>query len=547
MSIVGGALEDTNLRYFLALYSKYKNPSSKMTLTIGEEVYPTAIATKELMKELPYVEYETLLKDKDAHSRHALKIRLWIKKMQGGTGSSITRATYLSEIFAEILDRPKEKIKIGAKGTDLFIEIKDKKYSKIKKYVSLAELQILQSIVDSLKGLYSEIIFHDVVSVETRDAVNAIWKTPCLFDPSKTYMEYIKSTKGLMKFKESLQSHQQTIDEKGNLSSNRTNPGGHGFVAVDSLSAAYAKGGLPGDDPKHLIGVVGNGEDLGSTPDSVIFGWMLEQKIPIVMITTDKTELDMKGGQISLVKDNDGVHVTIIEKAQAQAAGQLELFEELGLRKGDKRSFFNTNVALFNYDVLSPLIKKLVEEVGEDEFIKIITPDLIQNVKTQKDSDGVTRKYTQLEGAMASSLLNLDKYWRKHYKEPIVHFVNVGRENRTRFFSPVKTAFDFFIQFHSDRFVLDTDNMRLIDKRKGALPLIELKDEYYNDVKHVLDCFGGVSTLDLDYLSIEGRVRMKGFKLSGKVGITNRSGDIVDLCNLKELSSKELSNIKKEF
>ena len=433
-------MEDTNTRYFSALYSKYKNPSSKKILTIGDGVYPTAIATAELMKELPYVEYETLLKDRETHSRHASKTRLWIKKMQGGTGSSITRTTYLSEICGQIQCYPKGKIKIGAKGTDLFIEIKDKRYSKIKKYVSLAELQILQSIVDSLKGLYSEIIFHDVVSVETRDAVNAIWETPCLFDPSKTYMEYIKSTKGLMKFKESLQKHQQTIDERGNLSSNRTNPGGHGYVAVDSLMAAYTKDGLPGDDPEHLIGVVGNGEDLGSTPDSLIFGWMLENKVPIVMITTDKTELDMKGGQISLVKYSNGIYVTIIEKAQAEKAGQLPLFEALGLREGDKKSFFNTNVALFNYDVLSPMIKKLVNEVGEDEFLKIITPDLIQNVKKQKDKDGVERKYTQLEGAMASSLLNLDKFWREHYKRPIVHFVNVGRENRTRFFSPVKNV-----------------------------------------------------------------------------------------------------------
>ncbi len=536
-------MEDTNLRYFLALYSKYKNPASKKALVIGDGVFPTAIATKELMKELPYVEYEQLLGDKDHYFQQALRTRLWIKKMQGGTGSSIMREAYL----AEILKLPKEKIKIGAKGTDLFVELKDKKYSSIKQHVSIAELQILQSIVDSKKGLYSEIIFHDVVSIETRDAVNAIWQTPCLFDPSKTYMEYIKSTKGLMRFKESLQEHQQTIDENGTLSSNRTSPGGHGFIAVDSLSAAYLKGGLPDNDPANLLGVVGNGEDLGSTPDPVILGWMLENNIPIVMITTDKTELDMKGGQISLVKDTSGTHVTIIEKAQAQAAGQLELFEELGLRKGDNRSFFNTNVAVLNYDVLAPLIRKLVKEVGEEEFLKIITPDLIQNVKEQKDKDGVVRKYIQLEGAMASSLLNLDKFWRERYNQPIVHFVNVGRGNRTRFFSPVKTAFDFFVQFHSDRFVLDTDTMRLVDNRRGSLPLIELKDVYYNDVNNVLDCFEGVSTIELDYLFIEGKVRMKGFKLKGKVEIINHSGKIVNLCDLEGFSFKQLSNTKKEF
>ncbi len=526
-------MDGTSHKYFLSLYSKYKDPRAKTPMCIGENVYPTAIADKELMKHLPYVEYEEIFKEKEELYKHALRARLWIKKMQAGTGSSMTRDTYLSEL----LNVPKEKIKIGAKGTDLFIEVKDKRYSGVKKYISLAEVQMLQSIVDSLKCIYSEIIFHDVVSVETKASVNAIWDTPCLFDPSKTYFEYIKSTKGLMRFKESVQTYQQTVDEKGLLSSNRTNPGGHGFIAVEALCAAYLKNELPENNHKHLIGVVGNGEDLGSTPDAVIFGWMLKEQVPIVMITTDKTELDMKGGQISLVKDNEGVHVTIIEKAQAEACGQLELFEKIGLRKEDKRSFFNTNVAVFNYEVLVPLIKGLVEEVGEQEFINIISPDLIQNAKKQKDKDGVVRTYIQLEGAMASSLLNLDKFWREHYGKPIVHFVNVGKQNRTRFFSPVKTAFDFFIQFHSDRFVLDMETMRLVDKRKGSLPLIELKGEYYNDVKNVLECFNGVSTIDLDELNIEGRVNLSGVRLAGKVEIINKSDNIVDLSKVKELKN----------
>ena len=512
------SFDDSNLRYFLALYSKYITHCESKVLRINEGVYPTAIASDVLMKELPYVEYQDLLKDKGEYSKHALRTRLWIKKMQAGTGSSITRTTYLSDM----LGIPVEDVKIGAKGTDLYVEVKDRKYSNIKKNISLAELQILQAIVDSLKGMYSEVIFHDVVSVETVTSVNAIWRTKCLLDPSKTYLEYIASTKGLMKFKESVQALQPTVDEKEKLSLNRVNPGGHGFIAVDALTASYKNDELPGASSNSLIGVVGNGEDLGSTPDSIIIGWMLKNKVPIVMITTDKTELDMKGGQISIVKDKDDVYVTIIEKAQAEAAGQLQLFEELGLRKGDRKSFFNTNVALFNYDVLSKMMKDLVAEIGEDEFLKVITPDLIENFKKQTDEDGVVRKYKQLEGAMASSLLNLDKFWRKKHKTPLVHFVNVDRENRTRFFSPIKTAFDFFIQFHSDRFVLDMDTMRLVDKRRGALPLVQLCDESYNDVKTVLDRFKGASTLDLDSLYIEGKVDLKNKVLSGKVEIINK-------------------------
>ena len=106
MSIVGGVLDATSHKYFLSLYSKYNDPCVKIPLRIGENVYPTAIADKELMRHLPYVEYETLFKDKEKLSQHALKARLWIKKMQAGTGSSMTRTTYLSDL----LKIPKEKI-----------------------------------------------------------------------------------------------------------------------------------------------------------------------------------------------------------------------------------------------------------------------------------------------------------------------------------------------------------------------------------------------------------------------------------------------------
>ena len=94
-------------------------------------------------------------------------------------------------------------------------------------------------------------------------------------------------------------------------------------------------------------------------------------------------------------------------------------------------------MALFNYDVLVPRIKKLVSEAGHDQFYEIIAPDLIQNSKEQTESDGLKRAYTQLEGAMGSVLLNLDRYYRQRYGEPLVYFVNVGRESRTDFFFPL--------------------------------------------------------------------------------------------------------------
>jgi len=92
---------------------------------------------------------------------------------------------------------------------------------------------------------------------------------------------------------------------------------------------------------------------------------------------------------------------------------------------------------------------------------------------------------------MGSSLLNLDKFWREKYKKPLVHFINIDKLNRTRFFFSDKNAFDFFLQFFSDRFALNTKTMRLEDKRKGNLPIVMFTDPYYNDVQNTLDAFKG--------------------------------------------------------
>lgn len=494
-------LDEPNLRYFHALYSKYLNSSEKEKMVIGKTVYPTAIAPDHLMKELPYVNYEDLLKEKDGLSTYAKRARLWLKKMQAGTGSSMTRTTYL----AKIKGIKPEEVKIGSKGTDLFIDVEDK-------LVPLAEVQILQGIIDAESGTYSKIIFHDVVSSETKKAIDDIWKRKKPELPSNC-----------MHFKDIVQAHQPTVDEDDELSTNRLSPGGHGFIAVDALSVARSEQDLPERSSKDLVCVIGNGEDLGSTPDAVMIGWVLKNNVPITMLTTEKTELDLKGGQIALVKgQGNSVHVTIIERAQAEEAGQLELFEKLGLRDGDRKAFFNTNVAVLNYDVLTPMIEKLVSEVGEEKFLEVITPDLMINTKKQKDKDGVTRAYKQMEGALGSSLLNLDKFWREKYKEPLIHFINIDRFNRTRFFSPIKTPFDFFLQFFSDRFHLNTKTMRLEDKRKGKLPIVIFKDDYYNDVENTLNAFKGCKVLDLDRLYIEGRVDLKSRVLSGNVEIKEK-------------------------
>lgn len=462
--------------------------------------YPTEIAPPEMRSQLKSVDYDALRKQSD-YAEAARTAAFWPKKMQAGTGSSMTRRSYV----ARIRGTPEEQVRIGAKGTDLFVRLPGST-----RMASLAEIQILQAIRDHRAGLIGELVFQDVVSSETAESIEAIWKLPCLDDPSKTYDEIVRATPGLSRFERTFQSHLPTLDENLKISFNRLAPGGHALFFLDAIRAAYREELRP-PTKGPLVSAISNGEDLSATPDAAMIGWMVRERVPLALVMTAKTPIDVKGGTLSFVKEEDGfVRMTVLETAQAKEEGQQALFERLG-------GWLNTNMALINYAELAPRITKLVAEIGEDELMKIVAPDLIQNWKKQKDSDGVERRYLQLEGAMGSSIMNLDRYWRKRFGEPLCHFVMVSEERRTDFFSPIKSAFDFFMQFESDRFELDPVSLRLKNRRPGKLPLVTLKDPAYTDVQTVLDDFSGASILDLDELEVEGRKSFASQRLSGRV------------------------------
>ncbi|MBS1960944.1 MAG: UTP--glucose-1-phosphate uridylyltransferase [Bdellovibrionales bacterium] len=532
-------LDDANWNYFWSLYAKEKKGASgpKTFLEIFQDAgnragaaiaYPTAIAPPEMMKHLPHVEYSDLAKHGAEYEAAAKESVLWIKKMHAGTGSSMDRTAYL----ARELGVPESAVHMGAKGTDLYVKVPDPRAPGATVSISLVEAQLLQAIEDARKGSFGGIAFTDILGSETQDSLRAVWNKKCLVDPSKTYAEYFQANPNLVRYGEEFQAYIPTLDEKGAITFDRTAPGGHGLFGVNAIRAAYLPEALPKTDGKHLISVIGNGEDLSSTPDALMVGYMVKHEVPIVMVTTEKTANDLKGGQIALVKEkSDRIYATIIEQAQAKEAGQAELFEQLGVsvQRNGQKAFFNTNMALFNYDVLHAKITRAIRDFGEAEFIRKVSPDLIQNWKEQKDAAGAARKFLQMEGASGSSYLNLDRFWREHYHENLVHFVNVDKTNRTRFFSPIKSAFDYFMQFHSDRFSFDAANMRLVNNVPGRLPAVSLKGASYASVESVLNAFAGAKIRELDALTIEGDVVLKGATLKGKVAIKNTTGRTVDL------------------
>lgn len=526
-------LDDTNFSAFMVLFDALKNPRRKQRLEIFEEgrkdsagavAYPTAIAPQSVLKHLPWVSYASLLERRSEYGRFASQSSLWVKKMQAGTGSTVVRDDYLKRQRSS-----GESLKIGAKGTDLYVDLPGSNGET--EHRSIAELQIMQLMLAQDRNEFCEIVFQDLVSHETSDSLERIWKKPSYLNPSKTYAD--RAGRRVPRF---VQEKVPCVSEAQELSYNRTAPSGHWLFAVDALRAALHPSLRPSTKCKHTVAVIGNGEDLSSTPDPSMVGWMIAEKVPVVMVTTEKTGNDLKGGQIALVETADEKYVTIIEQAQAKEAGQLALFEQLGLsvKNDDQVAFFNTNMALFNYDVLVPMMQKLADEIGEKAFLELLAPDLIMNWKEQRDEDGVSRKYLQIEGAMGSSLLNLDRFWRKRYGQPLVHFINVEREHRTCFFSPIKTAFDYFMQFHSDRFELDIKTMRLTHVGAERLPQVTLKDPptqdaYYADVSTVLSNFAGASIRHLTSLKVTGQITARDLELKGRVEIVNESGTVADV------------------
>ncbi|WP_419168966.1 UTP--glucose-1-phosphate uridylyltransferase [Halobacteriovorax sp.] len=373
------------LEYFEGLLSQLNEKKEQLRIATPENdtgVYPTAIAPRELMRrELPFYSYEDI---KQRYStKEIVDCTLWLRKMHGGLGSSLDRSEYLKKYG---------RTTPGSKSTDLYIETKE--FGDI----SLAEAQIIQA--SKKTSSFKKVVLQDLVNNDVKPILDKMWeKHSHLLSENFSRLESV------------VQQKLPTIKD-GKLSTERLAPAGHGIFGYEVF-----KGPRPCGD--NIVACIGNGEDLSSTPDRAIVNWMLTENIPVVMVTTTKTDRDMKGGQIALKVEGDKTFLTIVEKAQAEQAGQLDYFEKLGLREEDDDAFFNTNLVLINFSAL-----------GNYE---ITLPDLIKNQKGE---------FVQLEGAMGSVLLNSDRLARAQGKK-LVHILNVNKENRAKFFNPIKKMNDF--------------------------------------------------------------------------------------------------------
>lgn len=353
---------------------------------------------------IPESEREFVAKYQDlkADSNKLIDYSLVLCKMHAGLGTSVVRKKHMLNHTT--------RSTLGSKGTDLFIRIADNSYS-------LAELQFIQmkKIIES--KIFKTVKMLSMVNRETMKEVRAI---------ETKYQEDLEIDQHILQLKV------PTIDaETLELTKDRLAPAGHGLVGFHLILDIFL------NSKKSNLITIGNGEDLNSTADEKVMSWMVEENIPVTMITTTKLECDKKGGQISRCEKNGKTYFTIVEKAQAEKAGQLSYFEKLGLRENDFESLFNTNIVVINTKALKEVFDSLAD-LTIDTLKEVLAPTLIKNSKKVEGHE-----YIQLEGALGSVMLNLDRYFRLNFDRPLITFLNLSENDREKFFLPIKTIDDF--------------------------------------------------------------------------------------------------------
>jgi len=539
--VAAGKLSPVDLGYLAGLLNQLRKPDpNKKQLKIGENFSPSSMLSRgERLTDFGRIDYGMLAADPE-NAKAAAKVEITELPMDAGLGTSVERLKYITETLLV------PDAKIGAKGTDLMFDVN---IGGQKVRVSIAEAKLLRALAERRE--YGRVIYQPLVNEESIESYRQLLDSIYLLDRinasgrKRTYRQ-VAEEMGVGFAEMVIQPKIPTIDKaSGKLTKERVAPGGHGHLGVILLGRALNKN-LP-NDGNVRVNAFFNGDGVSNAPDTTIVGWMARNQVPIVMISTEKSGIDKKGGMIGLeTLPNGAKRAQMMELAQAKKADQEKLFQETGLPGGRGEAGqqdFNTNVALINETVLSPILQELAAIIGEAELFRAMSPDLIQNDKEQKG-----KWFTQIEGAIGSALLNLNAYFettqdervknilKKRGIEKLLRVVYIPLAERSRFFTPVKTSFDFWLQNYSDYYQFNTDEWRLQDSEAGLTPpIIDLKDPYYNEVQNLIDAFGRASARRLKSLTIEGVVSIRNAVLLGNVKIVNKTGRPVDLTEEKYL------------
>jgi len=480
--------------------------------------------------------------------------------LDAGKGTSLKRQKYVQQFW--------QTTEIGAKGTDLGFE----GILPEGEIVSVAEIKLLRILAEIHQGKIptrGKVYFQPIVSPDSQPSYTALMqqrtiaRTPDgkFVRGEKTYSDLLRENNIIVQLGRRVAKDYPSIDiSRGELTYERGASASHGEWGFKLLRESLDH---KASDIPEIVAFY-NGDGTNNMPDENIIRWMIAENVPIVMISTTKTGIDKKGGQIGIEFLPDGkTRVRMLEEASAINNGQGSLFEVMGLEDGigePGQQYFNTNIAVLNYSLLTRILQDLRDEVFADhveDLYRILAPDLIVSKKKGEGGNRgvVGKEYQQLEGPIGTVFLNLNNFFEtsenpkvkeileRHIgkNKKLLRIVNVGTKDRTHFFTPTKLAIDHWLQAYSDYYRLNPDTWMLEDAVPGSTPpKFALSNAYYKDISNLMDAFEGVSVINLRDLDVDRAVvKLKNAVLKGKVMITNRSGQEIDLNNYKGALGQE--------
>lgn len=554
----------------------------------GNFILASMLNDQERRELLGTTEYLDLAKDPQ-NALAAANTVVTLNSMDGGIGESVDRLEYLkvealerardevkkrgqaeSEItIQDYLDKSKTRIGYsifiggekfedvirGAKGTDLKFKLTIQGQVF---YVSVAEAKFLQLIKIAQEKKYADMAFQPLVNWQSRASYEKLLDQIYLYDRlngqglNRTYRQVMEEN-GVKILPMLEQADLPAIeDSSGQVSLNDNaprQPGGHGQWGFYFLYQIYKQPVV--NDGRDHIRVFYNGDNLNSRVNEHVAGVVARNKWPIVKLTTPATRIDKKGGKdgvrVAKIQQADGTFKTVyepdqLEVADAKAAKQEAEFIKVGQINGlgePGKQPFNTNIFYINEKVLSQILNKLANIIGEENLYQIISPILIH--KPAKIKDGMS--YVPVDGAIGTAMHSLNSYFMTTTDERvkailsefgldrILYFVDVPR---TEFFTPIKNNFDLTLQSQSDYYTFDQNNWGLQDSNKENVPpeitLLPENEKFWKEQQNHLAVFGNnLRVRKLESLRIQGKVLLPNAELMGTVNIVNGTDEIVDL------------------
>lgn len=220
---------------------------------------------------------------------------------------------------------------------------------------------------------------------------------------------------------------------------------------------------------------VSNADNLGALPDPDLLGFMVDQRIDLLVEAADRTAADRKGGHLCRLADG---RLALRESAQCPP-DELDDFQDV-----HRHRYFNTN----NLWLHLPSLRRLL-----DEHRGVLPLPTIVNRKHLDPRDPSSPEVAQLETAMGAAVAVFPR-------------AAAVRVPRTRF-SPVKTTSDL-LAVRSDAYELGDDGSVTLIRERERPPTIELDPSWYRLIDDFERRFpaGPPSLRACDSLTVEGDV-----------------------------------------